>query len=223
MKSILIAGLASTALGWTPAQAQSVTYWPAPAAADQTAGNYYFPMGTQIALRTRTQLSTKENKAGDRIYLEVAESLAFRGQVVVPAGSVAVGEVAAMQRNGHFGRKGKLNIRLLYIDTPTGPVRLSGQANDEGTSGTAASVATILFVSPLGFLIHGTSAQLPPDTVVQAYLAEDMRFALRSPAQVASTPARPDGASGMVALAEPRELPATFDPRVFGGGTPARQ
>lgn len=194
---------AATALGMlaTPAAAQNFVYWPAPAAVTGTpVPMSYFPMGTPLTLRSRTQVSTKVNKPGDRLYLDVAESLSYRGQVVVPAGSVAVAEVAAVQRNGHFGKKGKLEIRLLYIDTPIGPVRLSGQANDEGTSGTITSVATILFASPLGFLVHGTSAQLPPGTLVRAYLADDMQFAVQPQSQVAAMQAYPD-----------RALPVSFE------------
>lgn len=60
--------------------------------------------------------------------------------------------------------------------TPHGPVRLAGAARDEGVSGTVASVATILLVSPLGFLIHGTSAMVPAGTVVNGQLDADLKF-----------------------------------------------
>src|SRR3546814_9868014 len=49
-------------------------------------------------------------------------------------------------------------------------------SSDLGKSGTAASVATMALLSGLGFLIHGTSAELAPGTPVQAYLAERLRF-----------------------------------------------
>ena len=128
-------------------------------------------------LRTRTQVSTKENKPGDRVYLEVAESVSFRGQIVVPIGSPVIAEVSQAQRNGHVGKKGKLTLRLIQVETPSGPVRLNGMAYDEGTSGTAASVATMVLLSPLGgFLIHGTSANIHAGTTVQGYLAEPLRF-----------------------------------------------
>ena len=195
MAARMAAGAALGALPAMSAEAQSFVYWPAPVAAGvSVAPMSYFPMGTALMLRSRTQVSTKDNVSGDRLYLEVAEPLSYRGQVVVPAGSVAVAEVASVQRNGHFGKKGKLEIRLLYVETPNGPVRLSGQANDEGTSGTITSVATMLLASPLGFLVHGTSAQLPPGTVVRAYLAEDLRFPVQLSQQVAAMPAYPDRA-----------------------------
>lgn len=179
------------------AQAQTAFYWPAPEA--QPAGEakrFYLPMGTPLMLRTRTQISTKDNRPGDRVYLEVAESVSFRGQIVIPIGAPVFAEVSMVQRNGHVGRKGKLEIRLISAETPNGPVRLTGTAYDEGKSGTALSVGTMVFVSAIGgYFIHGTSAQLPSGTPVQAYLAEPLRFTWypETERKVALLPARPDG------------------------------
>lgn len=183
------------AIGGT-AQAQTAFHWPAPEVQPVgEAKRFYLPMGTPLMLRTRTQISTKDNKPGDRVYLEVAESVSFRGQIVIPIGAPVFAEVSMVQRNGHVGRKGKLQIRLISAETPNGPVRLTGTAYDEGRSGTALSVGTMLFVSALGgYFIHGTSAQLPSGTPVQAYLAEPLRFTwyAETEQKVALLPARPD-------------------------------
>jgi hypothetical protein len=145
------------------AQAQTVFMWPAPERASAGEGQrFYLPMGTPLMLRTRTQISTKDNKPGDRVYLEVAESVSFRGQMVIPIGSPVTAEVTRVQRNGHVGKKGKLEIRLLQAQTPYGPVRLTGTSYDESKSGTALSVTAMLLLSGLGgFFIHGTSAEIP--------------------------------------------------------------
>ena len=193
------------------AQAQNSYHWPAPATTAQAAEAAYFPIGTPLTLRTRTQVSTKTNKPGDRLYLEVAETLYYHGQAVIPAGSVAVGEVARADRNGHVGRKGKLDVNLLYVETPSGPIRLTGGSSDEGTSGLITSVATMALVSPLGFFVHGTSAHLPYGTPIVAALAEPMRFYPQSVQQEALNVVQPDGV---------RALPARFDPSVFGGAGP---
>ncbi len=175
-KAMMVAAMIGVMSG-TAAEAQDVFQWTAPAPAGAQSGEArFFEMGTPLMLRTRTEVSTKTSKPGDRLYLEVAESLSFDGQVVVPIGAPAVAEVIRSERNGHFGKKGKIDIRLLYVQTPSGPVRLTGQAADQGVSGTAASVATILFVSPLGFLIHGTSGTIPFGTAVQAHLAVPLCF-----------------------------------------------
>lgn len=181
------------------AQAQATFHWPAPEMAAAGEGQrLYLPMGTPLMLRTRTQISSKDNKPGDRVYLEVAESVSFRGQIVIPIGAPAYAEVSRLQRNGHVGKKGKLEIRLLQVETPSGPVRLTGNSYDEGKSGTLVSVGTMLFVSTLGFFIHGTSAQLHPGTPVQAYLAEPLRFRWHpetASAETALRPAQADAAS----------------------------
>lgn len=158
------------------AQAQMTFHWPAPQADQGEGVQYYLPMGTPVMLRTLTQISTKDNKPGDRVYLEVAENISFRGQVVVPIGSPVIAEVSRLQRNGHFGKKGKLEIRLIRLQTPSGPVRLAGTSYDEGKSGTALSVGTMLLASPLGFLIHGTSGQIDPGTPVKAALGDELKF-----------------------------------------------
>ena len=68
-------------------------------------------------------------------------------------------------------------VRLLYVQTPSGPVRRTGSAYDEGKSGTALSIGAMVFVSEIGgFFIPGTSAELPPGTPVEAYLAEPPKF-----------------------------------------------
>ncbi|QZP07727.1 hypothetical protein [Caenibius sp. WL] len=199
IRTMVAGAFALTSL--SAAQAQTVFHWPAPINVSANEGQrFYLPMGTALMLRTRTQISTKDNKPGDRVYLEVAETVSFRGHIVIPIGSPVIAEVSRVQRNGHFGRKGKLEIRLLQAETPSGPVRLTGMASDEGKSGTAASVGTMLFVSGLGFLIHGTSGEIMPGTPVRAYLAEPLwfRWYPRSPStDISFAQAQPDSAASL--------------------------
>lgn len=202
---IAIAALASTA-----ASAQEAYYWPAPARAD---GMRYteFPMGTPLSLVTRTEVNSKQATPGDRVYLEVAESLSYRGQVVVPVGSPAVAEVARSERNGHFGKRGAVELRLLYVETPSGPVRLTGRIAEHGKGQGLLSIGGAVLIggwAPL--LIHGTSGYIRQGTTVAAYTAEPLHFVQAAPeVQTAANSVQPDGA---------RSLPASFDPSVFSRG-----
>lgn len=207
MKNVLITAIAA-AVSATGAAAQELVTWNSPSAAT---GQYaYFPMGTELRLTNRIELNTKSNHAGDRFYLEVAEPLTYRGQVVVPAGATAVGEVMRAEANGHFGKKGKLDVRLLYVQTPHGPVRLSGRTGREGKGqGALSIVGGVLVAWPMIF-IHGTSGRLPANTPITAQFAEDLRFAMTSPSMPTAMAAVPDGmAQGA------RVLPARFDPNAF--------
>lgn len=201
MRHMMMAAVAALGFGGA-ASAQEVVHWAAPTAAT---GSYsYFPMGTPLRLMTRTELSTKDNRSGDRFYLEVAEPLVYRGQVVVPAGSLAVGEVTRAERNGYFGKRGDMAVHLLYVQTPSGPVRLSGKADRAGKDQRVLAIGGAAFVSWPMMFIHGTSARLPADSVITAYLADDLHFAL-SPE------------TARLASIEPTHvLPARFDPSVFG-------
>jgi len=161
----------------TPIAAQETYYWPAAPQNTPTSRYLNFPAGTPVSLVTRADISTKQVHAGDRVWLSVAEPIYYNGQVVLPVGAPVAAEVAQADRNGHFGVKGKLAIRLLHVQTPMGPVQLTGASTRTGRSGTALSIGTIVFVSVLGgFLIHGTSAKIPYGTSVQGYLAEPLKF-----------------------------------------------
>ena len=195
------------------ATAQDVVQWSAPPAAAH--GQYsYFPMGTPLRLTTRTDLSSRDNRVGDRFSLEVAEPLVYRGQVVVPAGSPAVGEVMRIERNGAAGKRGRMAVRLLSVQTPSGPIRLSGKAERAGTGqGLLAIGGAAVIAWPMIF-IHGTSARLPADSWVTAYLADDLRF------PVAAETVRSAAYGGDRTLVAVAPLPARFDPSGFGGARP---
>ncbi|WP_267382103.1 MULTISPECIES: hypothetical protein [unclassified Sphingomonas] len=207
MKPISYAGLALLSLMPSAAGAQYSVYWSAPV--QTNAARSYFPMGTPLRLTSRVELNTKDNHAGDRFYLEVAEPLLYRGQVVVPVGSMAVGEVMRSERNGHFGKSGQLEIRLDYVETPSGPVRISGRLARKGTGQEVLAIGGGVVVAWPMFLIHGTSGRLAADTMVTAYLADDLHFAAQPDAQQAAL-VRPDATTP-----PPRVSPARFDPVAF--------
>lgn len=212
MKSIFWASIAIASFLPATAEAQYKVQWAAPPAA--TGGYAYLPMGTPLQLTTRTELNTKDNHAGDRFYLEVAEPIVYRGQVIVPAGSIAVGEVMRAERNGHFGKRGQLDIRLNYLETPNGPVRLSGRMARKGSGQGLLSIGGGLVVAWPMLFIHGTSGRLPAETPVTAYLADDLRFDLQ-PGAAQAAMVMPDG--GEQAR---QSLPARFDPSVFSSNRP---
>jgi hypothetical protein len=209
MKPTFWASLTLAACIPSIAAAQYSVQWPAPTST-ATGASAYFPMGMPLQLTTRTELNTKEAHSGDRFYLEVAEPLVYHGQVVVPVGSIAVGEVMRSERNGHFGKRGQLDVRLDYVQTPSGPVRISGRSARQGTGQGVLAIGGALFVSWPMMFIHGTSGRLPADSPITAYLADDLRFAVR-PETTQAAQVTPDAV---------RPLPARFDPSVFSANRP---
>lgn len=192
MKSFYLAGalcaLAAPVLAQeTAAPMQPVLAPPAvsPIIAPPTT-NAVLRAGTPITLRLLEEVTTKEKAArvGQRIKMEVAAPVEVNGVVVVPAGSPAEGEVVSVRNKGMWGKSGRLEARVLYTRVNGRQIRLTGNFDDKGVTGTAGVVGAVAFVPIAGFLLTGTSAVLPMGGEVPAFIDEDVQLAM-----VATTPA----------------------------------
>lgn len=135
--------------------------------------------GTEIRLETLRELNSNDSKVSDRFDLEVTEDVKLNGKTVIPAGTRGVGEVVVAKRKGMWGKSGKLETRLLYLEVGEQRIRIAGAAGDKGKTGTAGVVASLAVVPVAGFFVTGTSAIIPPRTPTVATLDEDLpvRFA----------------------------------------------
>lgn len=143
--------------------------------------------GTPIALRNAVMITTKgkQLRVGQRVPLEVADAISINGQVVIPAGSPAMGEITAVRNKGMWGKSGGINGRVLYARVGDRQIRLSGSFDDKGTTGTVGVVAAIAFIPVAGFFTTGTSAVIPAGAPISAFLDEDVpvTFADGAPTQ----------------------------------------
>lgn len=146
--------------------------------------------GTPVALRMREELTTKGKnlRVGHRFQMEVAEAVEVAGQVVIPVGSPAVGEVTDIRNKGMWGKSGKINARVLHVRVGDRTIRLTGQVDDKGKAGGVGAVAVSAVVfAPAGFFMTGTSAKVPLGAPVSAFVDEDvlLAFAATTPAPLA--------------------------------------
>jgi hypothetical protein len=157
----------------TPLQAGAAALTPPPT---QVQTVEMVSAGTPIQLRTRDHLTTKGKKlsVGHRFNLEVASPIVVNGVTVIPEGSPAVGEITDVRNKGMWGKSGKINARVLWVRANGRQIRLSGQLDDKGTTGTAGVVGAALVAPIAGFFITGTSAEIPAGAVLTAYLDEDL-------------------------------------------------
>ena len=175
----------------TSAIAQVTTTSAAPVAAIITTSNgNILCAGTQISVRTAEALTTegKKLRIGQRVQLEVAEAVMLNGQVVIPNGSPVIGEVTDVRNKGMWGKSGRINARVLYVRANGNQIRLTGQFDDKGVTGTAGVVAAIAFVPIAGFITTGTSARIPLGAPVTAFLDEDISVAFAPTQQNVSLP-----------------------------------
>lgn len=197
----------------TAAGAQTVVAIPAPSvAAPLVAGGQtdVLRTGTPVPLKMREALTTngKKLKVGHRFQLEVAENVMLGGVTVIPVGSPAVGEVTDVRNKGMWGKSGRINARVLYATVSGRQIRLSGQLDDKGTTGTAGVVGAIAFVPVAGFFVTGTSANIPLGAPVSAFMDEDVPVAFANTAPTPMVVGAPVTATAQPAVMKTISAPA---------------
>jgi hypothetical protein len=135
--------------------------------------------GTPVALVMAESITTngKKLRVGQRIRMAVASDVRLGDVVVIPAGSLAEGEITDVRNKGMWGKSGRIEARLLNVRVGDRLIRLSGTFDDKGVTGTAGVVAAVLLVPVVGFFVTGTSANIPAGSGVKAFLDEDLRIA----------------------------------------------
>ena len=186
-----IASLFLLAVLARPAQAQS-------AAPAEAALPLILPDGTPVRLKTGRDLSSATEKKDALVDFEVSEDVKVQDRLVIPRGSVALGQVILAQPKRRMGRTGKLEVAVTSVQLATGekvPLRATQTAPDGnrvGTVATAVAVTGVLFfpAAPLFLLMKGKDIFIPKGTPVTAYVngereLEAARF------QRVSAPAKP--------------------------------
>jgi hypothetical protein len=132
--------------------------------------------GTEVNLKLMEPLSTegKKLRVGYRFQMEVAEPVMVNGQIVVPAGSPALGEVTEVRNKGMWGKSGHLTASMLFVTVGGRQIRLNGTFDDKGITGTGGVVAAVLLVPVVGFFTTGTSARVPMNAPIKAFIGEDV-------------------------------------------------
>lgn len=137
--------------------------------------------GTEVPLIMAESITTggKKLRVGQRVRLQVASPVMLGSLVVIPAGSMAEGEITDVRNKGMWGKSGRIEARVLNVRVGDRSIRLSGTFDDKGVTGTAAVVGAVLLLPVAGFFMTGTSANIPAGAGVKAFLDEDLRIASR--------------------------------------------
>ena len=152
---------------------------PKPAVIISPAAESVLRAGTEVPLVMSESITTngKKLRIGQRLRMAVASDVRLGNQVVIPAGSLAEGEVTDVRNKGMWGKSGRIEARALNVRVGDRLIRLSGTFDDKGVTGTAAVVGAVLLLPVAGFFMTGTSANIPAGSGVKAFLDEDLRIA----------------------------------------------
>lgn len=193
--------LPTTALGLallaSPAAAQEAAPLPLPVQAARASGAV-LPAGTEVKLRMAQELTTKGDglQENDTFVMTVTQDVRHEGFVVIPRGSRAVGRVTFLTSKGMFGKSGKMDIEIEYVEVAGRTIKLDGSYRQEGEGNTLATVGGVVLVGVFGGLITGKSARIPQGRELTAILEEPVELALpRMPGIGFSAVSGPSGAA----------------------------
>jgi hypothetical protein len=119
------------------------------------------PAQTEVLLRLNTALSSRDQRIGDTFPLTVVNDVGVDGHVVIPAGTRAIGQVTWRTGRGSFGKSGKLELTMRYLDLNGRRIPLSGFHRQEGEGNTGATVGAVVAAGLVGGLVvHGRTARV---------------------------------------------------------------
>ena len=164
------------------------------------------PAGTELAFEMLDSLSSKTSQRGDRFSLKLAEPLTVDGQLLVPAGTLAVGEVVHADRAKAGGQPGELVLAARYLDWNGRQLPLKAFRAGLGRNRTDTAMGVMIAAGVAGFLVRGGQIEIVAGSPISATLREAVELPVLAP--VAATEA--DGESAKPAAAETAATPGTI-------------
>ena len=169
----LIAGAAIAALLTTSLSAQT---GPAPAAAAVSTGALMLGAGTPITLAVSQEVNSSTHRAGDTFPLTVLNDVSIGNTVVIPRGTPAVGEITWRTGKGAFGKSGKMELSLRYVELNGQRIPVTGDFRQEGEGNTIATGVAIIAVGVFAGFVTGKRARLPVGRELMSQLAQPVPF-----------------------------------------------
>jgi hypothetical protein len=176
---VLVLCFDSAVLAQDPQQAPPST----PSAAAAPAEKMTLKEGADVSLKFAQDLSSKTANDDDPVSLVLDQDIKIGDVVVVKAGAKAVGTITHAKKAGMMGKAGELNMRLDYLITDSGRVRLRGTKGKEGEGKVGATVALTVLFGPIGLIKHGKNVEIKQGTPLLVFTDEN--FEVPAPKQTA--------------------------------------
>lgn len=125
--------------------------------------------GTPVILELISGIKSNKAKSGQMVDFRVTSDVKANGVVVIPAGSIAKGQVIDSQKSGIFGQPGELIVAIKSVTAIDGTVipLMASEFNEEGKDKLVVSiVGGLLCLFP--FFMKGGKAEMPAGTQIQA-------------------------------------------------------
>ncbi len=146
----------------------------------QSEGNAYLSANTEIRLRMNQDVSTRGDSwnEGDTFNLTVSNDVMLGDYVVIPEGSKGVGRITWLTSRGMFGKSGKMDIELEYVEVGGRQIPINGTYRQEGEGNTLATVGGVVLAGVFGGFITGRSAVIPADRELAATTENNLELSI---------------------------------------------
>lgn len=132
--------------------------------------------GTPITLAVAEEVNSSTHREGDVFKLTVLNDVKIGETVVIPRGTPAAGEITWRTGKGAFGKSGKLEFSLRYIDLNGKRIPVSGNFRQEGEGNTVATGVGIVAIGVFAGFITGKRARLPVGRELMSQIAQPVEF-----------------------------------------------
>src|SRR3984893_12930178 len=169
---VLVLCFGSVVLAQDPQQQPPPATSVAPAAA-APAEKGILKEGADGNFKFTQDVNSKTANDDDPVALVLDQDIKIGEVVVVKAGAKAVGTITHAKKAGMLGKAGELNMRLDYLITDAGRLRLRGTKGKEGEGKVGATVALTVLFGPIGLIKHGKNVEIKQGTQLLVYTDEN--------------------------------------------------
>lgn len=147
------------------------------------------PAGTEIPLKLTQSVTTKGDgwDQGDEFTLNVAADVRLGEFIIIPRGTKAVGHISWLTSRGAFGKSGKMDVEIDYLQMGSRRINLDGSFRQEGDGATLATIGGVIAAGVFAGFITGKSATIPQGRELLATLESDL--AVNLPRGTSTAPA----------------------------------
>lgn len=135
--------------------------------------------GTLVMLELISGIKSNKAKSGQMVEFRVINDIKADGVIVIPAGSIAKGQVIEAQKSSILGQPGELRVAIknvAAIDGTNIPL-MASEFSEEGKDKLLVSViGGLLCIFP--FFMTGGNAEMPSGTQIQATVLSSTEIAI---------------------------------------------
>jgi len=181
----------------------------------------YLPANTEVVVALNQTLTTKGKsfQEGDTFSATVQYPVYLNDVIVIPKGARATGRITWLTSKGAFGKSGKMDIEIEYVEVNGRRIPLEGHFRQEGEGNTVATVGGVVAAGVFAGFITGKSGVIPRGRELTVFTREEVPVriarAFPSPPAYASPPPPPYAEARVAAAAEVPQSSAK-PPRKWG-------